>query len=143
MKNTYIVPVLLIIIFSGVSFFVGTRYQQSKIPNFANRDFRQIVGDRAAGRGRLAGGQIMGEIISTDDKSITVKLADGSSKIIILSSTTSINKASEASTTDLVVGEKVAIFGTTSQDGLVTAQNIQLNPILRPISQQPNQVSDP
>lgn len=131
MKNIYIIPVLLIIIFSGLSFFAGTKYQQSKLPNFANRDFRQPMVGAGANRQRSGGGQIMGEIISQDDKSVTVKLADGSSKIILLSSTTSINKASQASSADLKVGEKIAVFGTTNTDGSVTAQNIQLNPVLR------------
>ncbi len=138
-----IIFVLLLVIFSGISFFAGTKYQQSKVPNFANRDFRQQMGagpngfgngNGAANRQRFGGGQIMGEILSQDDKSITVKLADGSSKIILFSSNTSINKASEATQTDLKVGEKVAVFGTTNSDGSVTAQNIQLNPIFR----QPN-----
>jgi len=62
---------------------------------------------------------------------ITVKLPDGSSKIILLSEKTSINKASEGSVADLVVGEKVAVFGTTNTDGSVTAQNIQINPVAR------------
>jgi len=149
MNQKNIIFILLIVIFSGVSFFAGTKYQQSKLPNFANRDFRQMTGGRVSNipadglRGRLGGGQIMGEIISADDKSITVKLADDSSKIIILSSTTSINQASEASVTDLTVGEKVAVFGTTNSDGSVTAQNIQLNPILRQLDHQPNQVDNP
>jgi len=62
---------------------------------------------------------------------ITVKLEDGSSKIILLSEKTSINKASEGSITDLTAGEKVAVFGTTNADGSVTAQNIQINPVAR------------
>ncbi len=77
------------------------------------------------------GGQVLGEITSVDDKSITVKNQDGSSKIVILSDKTEINKASEAAKTDLKIGEKVSAFGTTNSDGSVTAQNIQLNPITR------------
>jgi len=76
---------------------------------------------------------INGEIIAQDDQSVTIKLAEGSSKIILLSSETSINQATQATVSDLKVGEKVAIFGQTNNDGSTTAQSIQLNPI------QPNQ----
>ena len=73
----------------------------------------------------------MGEISAQDEKTITVKLQDGSSKIILLSDKTSINKASVGLISDLTVGEKVAVFGTSNADGSVTAQNIQLNPVAR------------
>lgn len=69
--------------------------------------------------------------LASDDKSITVKLQDGSSKIILITDKTVINKAAEATKDDLKGGEKVAVFGEINSDGSVTAQNIQLNPILR------------
>ena len=84
------------------------------------------------------GGQVTGEVSSSDDKSITVKMADGSSKIILLSTTTSIIKSSEASKTDLTVGAKVGVFGQANPDGSVTAQNIQLNPISRMLTATPS-----
>ena len=68
--------------------------------------------------------------MSMDGNSITVKLQDGQSKIIILSDTTEINQASKAAKTDLSAGKQVAVFGTENSDGSVTAQNIQLNPML-------------
>ena len=78
---------------------------------------------------------INGEIISSDDKSITVKLSDGSSKIVVLGTSTVINKADQATKDDLKVGEKAAVFGTENSDGSITAQNIQLNPTFRGIPQ--------
>jgi len=74
---------------------------------------------------------VNGEIISSDDKSITVKLTDGGSKIVILSDNTEINQAANATKDDLKAGEKVAVFGQENSDGSVTAQSIQLNPVLR------------
>lgn len=76
----------------------------------------------------LADEPTAGEIIGADEKSITVKLQDGSSKIVLLSEKTQINKAEKATKEDLKKGEKVAVFGTENPDGSVTAQNIQLNP---------------
>jgi ribosomal protein S1 len=74
---------------------------------------------------------VNGEIIGVDEKSITVKMQDGSSRIVILSEKTEINKAASGTKDDLKVGERVAVFGQENSDGSVTAQNIQLNPMFR------------
>jgi len=135
-KQNNIIWVLLIVLFTGASFFGGTKYQQSKTlsqrSQFGDRMMPPGVNNNGQGnRARMGGGQIIGDISSQDEKTITVKLQDGSSKIILLSEKTSINKASEGLVSDLKIGEKVAIFGVTNTDGSVTAQNIQLNPIIR------------
>ena len=65
------------------------------------------------------------------DDSVTVKLMDGTSKIVLFSDKTEINKAQQAQTADLKVGEKVMVMGQENSDGSVTAQNIQLNPVFR------------
>ena len=83
------------------------------------------------------GNAVVGEILSKDDTSITVKLTDGSSKIVVLSSNTVINKAAIATKNDLTTGERVAVFGTVNSDGSVTAQDIQLNPQMRFGGQRP------
>ncbi|MFA5827782.1 MAG: DUF5666 domain-containing protein [Candidatus Shapirobacteria bacterium] len=134
-KQNNIIWVLLIVLFTGAGFFGGTKYQLSKIVSqrgqFGDRMLSGAVGNNTqANRMRLGGGQIVGEISAQDENTITVNLPDGSSKIILLSEKTAINKASQGLLTDLKVGEKVAIFGSVNTDGSVTAQNIQLNPIV-------------
>lgn len=114
------------------AFFGGMKYQQGKRPNFA-RQFGNMPG-QAGQAGRTGGNRtgfrpVNGEIISSDDKSITVKLQDGSSKIVLFSDKTEINKASSGAKEDLKTGEKVMVVGTENSDGSVTAQSIQLNPI--------------
>jgi hypothetical protein len=74
---------------------------------------------------------VNGEIIESGDDSVTVKLMDGTSKIVLFSDKTEINKAQQAQTADLKVGEKVMVMGQENSDGSVTAQNIQLNPVFR------------
>jgi|SRR3989339_108960 len=130
MKNTnLILAVLLSVVLGFAGGYLFQDYRQTK-----NRS--QIFGQLRAGsnqpfRNRLEARQAIGEIINQDDKSITVKMMDGSSKIILLSDSTNINKAAAGSREDLKVGEKVAIFGSDNTDGSLTAQNIQLNPIPR------------
>lgn len=126
----------------AAGFFGGMKYQQTKQPmgrigqfgggNDPGRggQFQGAPGV-AGGRGGNAFRPVMGEILSSDDKSITVKMPDGSSKIVLFSDSTQINKADQASKTDLQTGTKVAVFGQTNSDGSVTAQNIQINPMMR------------
>lgn len=129
-QNIFII-LALIFAFTAAGFYAGMKYQQSKRPqgrfgNFQPGQFGQRQGFRP----------VNGEIIAVDDKSITVKLNDESSKIIFFTDNTAINKSSKGSREDLKVGEKVAVFGIENSDGTITAQNIQLNPILRDVNNQ-------
>lgn len=135
-NNTLLIVIITLIVGVGGGFLGGMKYQESKRPTFDNR-----FGARQGGIStRMGNRQTVGEIIKQDEKSITVKMQDESTRIVILSTTTTINKATEGSLTDLKVGEKVAVFGTENTDGSVTAQNIQLNPVFRgPTVSQPKQ----
>lgn len=134
MKNLQIILIVLVLAAAGGGFFAGMKYQEGKQTSFS-----QQGGNRTGNqRGQFPGGgnrngfrPVTGEILSRDDTSITVKLQDGSSKIVLVSDKTQISKASEATKTDLTVGTRVAVFGQDNSDGSVTAQNIQLNPIMR------------
>lgn len=130
-NNNLIITVLVAIIVGGLGFFGGMKYQQSKQP--AAGQFFMRTGGQGGGGNRMNGAfrPINGSIISSDNKSITVKLQDGSSKIVLIGDNTQINKADKATLSDLKTGDTVAVFGQTNTDGSVTAQNIQLNPILR------------
>ena len=130
---------------AGVSFVGGMKYQESKRPTFNRQAGGSggVFGGPGGAGGRTGGNRagfrpVSGEILNTDDKSITVKLADGSSKIVLVNDTTQINKANIATKADLKVGEKVAVFGADNADGSVTAQNVQLNPIMRVPSGSPS-----
>jgi len=129
MNKSLIVSVVLIVSFGAVGFFAGVKYQEGKAPQFA----RQFVNSpRGQFQGRSGNGinfqPINGEIISSDEKSITVKIADGSSKIVFVGNNTSINKAQSGTKEDLKTGEKVMVIGSANSDGSVSATNIQLNP---------------
>lgn len=146
MKNKIIVAVSFIIA-GGGCFYAGMKYDQSKagasLSNFAQKGnfanltneerqarMRQLGangGDPANGqRVRMAGGGIAGEIISKDDQSITIKIPDGGSKIILYSDSTQIVKSSSGSKEDLSAGIKIFVNGTASSDGSIAAQSIQI-----------------
>ena len=125
------IVLVIALVVGAASAYGGYSYRASQISsargNFAGRTG---VAARAGVQARIGGGRISGDVISTDANSITIKLADGSSKIILLSGQTMIDKATQGSKTDLTSGAKVAVFGTTNSDGSVTAQNIQINPAM-------------
>lgn len=126
-----LITAVVVVLVSLAAFFGGMKYQQSKKPaQVAQFGARQ--GGGANRNGTNQGNRpVSGQITEASDKSITVKLQDGSSKIIILSDSTTINKADTAVKSDLTTGQTVAVFGQTNQDGSVTAKSIQLNPMIR------------
>ncbi len=131
MNKSIVITVIVALLTAGAGFFGGVKYQQNKRPV----SFGQF-GTASGLRNRTGGNPntfrpVNGEIIGSDTDSITVKMPDGSSKIVIFGDNTVINKAGTATSADLKVGEKVAVFGQTNSDGSVTASNIQLNPIIR------------
>ena len=128
-QNTIIIFTIVAVIAAGIGFFGGMKYQQSK----RSSTFSQFRNGNTANSGAvLRGGfrPVSGDIIKADDTSITVKLSDGSTKIVLLTKDTQINKAEQGSKTDLTTGIQVAVFGSENSDGSVTAQNVQLNPQL-------------
>src|SRR3989304_8723918 len=132
MKNTsaILVMIVLVIIVAAGAFFAGMKYQESKSPRLGN--FQGLRNGQLIQRGQSQMFRpVNGEIIAQDEQSITVKMQDGSSKIVLLGDNVAINKSDQASKSDLKVGEKVGVFGTDNSDGSVTAQNIQLNPQFR------------
>lgn len=132
MKNPMILTSIVALVVGGVAFFGGMQYQKTQSISPMQGQFRGPNGNGPQGGfpGRSGNGQgmmpVSGEIISLDDTSITVKMQDGSSKIVILSDETNINKSSEGSQSDLQTGETVTAFGTTNSDGSLTAQNVSL-----------------
>lgn len=139
MKNHWIITILIAIIVAAGAFFGGMKYQQSQAAtrSFANGMFIRNgqggsgTNSRLGGRTGNFGGVTVGDVVSVDADSMTIKLQDGSSKIVNLSSSTTYNKTDTASKSDLKAGEHVAAIGTTNSDGSITAQNVQLNPMFR------------
>lgn len=141
MKQQNLIMVISVAIVVGIiGFFGGMKYQsmQSSRNGFAG-NFNGGVGqfqNRRGGTGINGAGRngfrpVVGEILNQDNKSLTVKMADGSSKIVILSTITTVSKTTAGALADLKVGDTVAVNGIQNTDGSITAENIQLNPQFR------------
>lgn len=141
--NKNIISILVVaIIVGGGAFFGGMKYQQSQTANnFKNRQFGNVngtgnfVGRNGQGRGTGSNGMgfrpVTGSILSVDNGSISIKMQDGSSKIVLLPNSATVTKTDAAPLSDLKEGETVAVIGVTNSDGSVTAQNVQINPMFR------------
>jgi len=140
-KNILPIIILAIVVVGASSFYGGLKYGQSKgsasgeLANFSAEQrqarFQQMAGGANAGSQRAirnGNSLAMGEIISKDANSITVKLSDGGSKIAFIATSTQVMKFSAGSLDDLAVGENVSVNGAANQDGSITAQSIQLRP---------------
>jgi hypothetical protein len=135
-------PILIaVLVIGGAAFYGGTQYTKAKQPARGNfTRLGQGTGMEALGAGATGGanmrgtgaggGFVSGEILSKDDKSVTVKLRDGGSKIIFFSGSTKITKTVDGSLEDLKVGESISATGSANTDGSVTAQSFQLRPNL-------------
>ena len=137
--NSKIIMGVIAVVFAAAGFFGGMKYQQGKTPAFGGQ-FRagQGVPNGRGGTGGQAGGNrpngfrpVSGEVVNIDDKSMTVKMMDGSTKIVILSDNATYNKSADGSKSDIKAGTQIAVFGTENSDGSVTAQNVQINPVMR------------
>src|SRR3989344_2798415 len=135
MNTKIIVGVVGAVVIAGVAFYGGIVYGKSSAPvrgQFANGQF--IGGPKGAGGGTgmrggaNGGGLTAGEIISKDATSITIKMQDGSTKIVLVSDSTQIMKTSAGSSGDLSVGTTVAVTGTANSDGSITGQSVQIRP---------------
>jgi len=131
------IALLAFLVGGGIGAIAGVKFA-NKADGW-NRGGRGVAatqnGRSALSRGGMMGRQgyrpVNGKITEADGKSITVALNDGSSKIVLVSNKTAVNKAQNASVTDLKVGETVAVFGSENTDGSISAQSIQLNPEVR------------
>lgn len=144
-QKSIIVTAAVGVVALGVGFFGGMTYGKSKAlspASFAAMSQAQrqqlFQGGRGGanggagggfGGGRAAGGGfVTGQIISKDDKSITVKMRDGSTKIVFVSGSTTVGKSVTGAVADLATGQQVSVTGTASSDGSVSAQTVDIRP---------------
>jgi hypothetical protein len=120
----YIATAVISVAVGVAAFFGGMQYQLHQTPARQNGQFGGRFAGAGAGRqGNTTGMRpVVGEVIAQDDTSITVKMPDGSTKIVILSDKTTFNKNSAGAKSDLKTGEQVSAFGAQNADGSITAQ---------------------
>lgn len=131
-KSTAIVSVGLLIAVAGtVGFFAAgfAKAGQASGGNLQGRNNGQMMQRTGTGtRSAAMGGMVSGELIKKDDGSLSLKTRDGSSKLVLITSSTKAFKMSEATMSDFSEGQNLMVIGKQNSDGSVTAQTVQLRP---------------
>jgi hypothetical protein len=128
---------IIVIIVAAGAFYGGMLYQKSQRSSFAGGAggfTSHRFGGAGGGQGGFAGGAggaqsmmpVRGQIVSTANGSITVKMQDGSSKIVNLTGQTKVSQTTTGSVSDLKTGTTVTAIGTANSDGSVTAQDVMI-----------------
>lgn len=143
-KKKKILIVIAIIIALGAAFYGGMTYKSSNgsqntqgiaagaLPTGGTMPAGGPTGGMPAGgpggTAASSGAQnIRGTVLSIDEGSVVVQLADNEgSKIVMLSADTQILETKVVASDALTEGKSVMIMGTKNDDGTVTANNIML-----------------
>jgi hypothetical protein len=143
MQKKNMINLAILIVVAGGMFYGGMIYGKNaaiKAASQSEQGFGRGMGNRSGGaNGGVVGGQrgqrgpagsgfSAGQIISKDDTSITIKTREGGSKIVYYSGSTTIGKTTSGLTSDLNIGADVIVNGSSSADGSIAAENIQIRP---------------
>ncbi|MEK7069161.1 MAG: hypothetical protein AAB947_02140 [Patescibacteria group bacterium] len=129
MDKIVIGAVIGAIVIGGGAFYGGMMYGKSIVPTRGQRgQFTGQGGQRGAGNGQRGGVLTAGEILSKDETSITIKMQDENTKIVLVGSSVQIIKSVAGTAGDLVVGTQVAVNGSANSDGSLTARSVQIRP---------------
>lgn len=135
------IMILVALIIAAGSFYSGMLYSGSQKSATAiernGAGFANGARTGGANRGMVPGGGqgagfVNGSVIKQDDKTITVQLRDGGSKIIYISDKTTVGKTVDGTKADLGVGKNVMVNGKVNTDGSVVAENVQIRPDVVP-----------
>lgn len=131
--------VILVLLVGAGSFFGGMTYGKSgrsqgafRPEGFGNIDMANKTPVTANGQPRSMTtnrNTAIGEIIAKDNQSITVKIRDGGSTIILTSESMTVTQMASATTDALAIGTSILVTGTANDDGSITATTIQIQPI--------------
>lgn len=139
MNKKIIIMVAAVIVSGGLGFLAGDKIgiqssnsrKQNQAGNFQNNRGTGQIGSAMGSRG-INGGMVSGEILNVDGQSVTVKLQNGGSKIVLISDNTNVMKSVPTDKNDIKTGENVTIIGKTNNDGSVSADSIQIHPATAP-----------
>lgn len=128
--NNLVLLIVALVVVGGGAFYGGMQYNQHKMTANRTGRFQGAEGLGMVNRTTSGGSFSSGEILSRDDKSITIKLPDGGSKLVFVSDSTEISKFAAGTIADLIVGQQVSTNGSANTDGSINATSVQLRPNL-------------
>lgn len=131
-NKTLVISVLLIVLALGGGFFAGVTYEKGKTVArnglYAFGQNGQMMRGRFGGQNGQAFRPVRGQVLSIGQNTMTVKLANGNSEIVVFGQSTQFVKSQVASSSDVTTEDNVVVIGTQNSDGSITAQNVQIIP---------------
>lgn len=123
-----------VIVSGGIGFMAGNKLggnepfngKREQVGNFQNMRGTGQVGSAIPGGKGMNGGMISGEVLSIDGQSITIKVQNEGSKIILVPEGAKVMKSVSVDKSDIKQGENIIVTGKTNSDGSVSAESIQL-----------------
>jgi hypothetical protein len=88
------------------------------------------AGTATGTRQMRGGGMTVGEVLTVSESGLTVKLADGGSRNVLLPATIAVSESKEIDRSEIKAGKFVIISGETNTDNSVTARNIQVMSVM-------------
>lgn len=120
----YVMGVLIAIVCFGGGYLAG-KNQGGVQSSVSQNGGRQGSGmNRTAFRG--SAGLLAGDVVSKDATSLSIKMRDGGSRVVLYSPSTSVLKSVAGVIDDVIQGEIITVSGTPNSDGSITAQSIQI-----------------
>lgn len=137
-KQAPLVVIIALLAVGGGSFYGGMLYGKSSVKSASQFNMpgggaaARMGGTLGGGAARVrvggGGGFTTGDVVSKTANGFTVKTRDGSSKIVIVASSTTVGKMTEGSMNDVTEGSGVVVAGTSNSDGSITASTVQIRP---------------
>ncbi len=126
---------VILVLVAGGSFYGGMQYQGSKDATSATASAgaaggaaRRAFAGAGGARGAAGGGATAGTVLSVDNQGLTLQLRDGSSKVVFVTPSTTVQKMVDGAVGDILPQSNVTVMGATNSDGSVTATAVQIRP---------------
>jgi hypothetical protein len=126
--SKWIWTVIACVAVAAVAFFGGVFVGRLTAPSFggSGRPGFGTFGQTGQTGQNRGGGFASGTVLKKDATGLTLKLPEGGSKTVILSSTTQFVKSEKVTSADVSVGATVTAVGTAASDGSVTARLVTM-----------------
>ena len=111
----------VVIIAALVAFYAGAKYEKHKLSALGLLSGSKNSSKKAA----AANPSLKGTVTAKDDKSVTIKMADGTTKTISYSPSMTFGKSGTGSASEVFVGELVVIAGENDANGNFVPTNIR------------------
>jgi hypothetical protein len=124
-----IITIICVVCVGGGAFYGGMMYQKSQRPSFSGGmpGGAGGSGSSATQTQKTSYQPIVGTVSSADASSLTVRQENGSSRIVLSSSSTKVSRLLDALMSDIKTNDAVTVLGTINTDGTVTAASVSLS----------------